>query len=499
MTDTDQDRPNILLITVDQWPAHLLGVAGHPVIETPTLDELARNGTRFINAYSECPICVPARRSLMTGSSPRAHGDRVYDDQLRMPTTGTLAGTFRDAGYQTQAVGKLHVFPQRDRIGFEDATLDEEGRAQYGVMDDYEMFLGDRGRPGQQFDHGMSTDGYVHRPWHLPEDLHVTNWATQAMIRQIKRRDPRRPAFWYLSYRHPHPPLVPLQAYLDMYRDAEMDPPLADDWEAPGVLPDTLPWAVASKRVRGEKYAPSQIAAIRRAFYALCTHIDHQIRLVVGTLREEMLLDDTILLFTSDHGDMLGDHGLWAKSLFYQGSANVPMILMGRPGDGRVEQGATDDRLVTLADVMPTLLTLAKLSVPQTCDGRAMVDATPRTSIYGEFGTSDGATRMLRDQRFKLIYYPVGNRRQLFDLMEDPGEAHDLSASADHAEPLARLTTQLIAEFYGSDTEWVTNGTLTGLPNREVGPRANRNLSSQRGHHWPPQLHSDMSQLLTSA
>ncbi|MCR4267569.1 sulfatase-like hydrolase/transferase [Nitratireductor sp. ZSWI3] len=488
------DRPNILLVTVDQWPGHLLGAAGHPAIQTPTLDELCRIGIRFINAHSECPICVPARRTLMTGASPRRHGDRVYDDQLAMPAD-TLASSFSAAGYQTQGIGKLHVFPQRDRIGFDDVQLEEEGRAQYGVMDDYEIWLGDKGYPGQQFDHGMSTDGYVHRPWHLPEELHVTNWATQQMIRQIKRRDPKRPAFWYLSYRHPHPPLVPLQAYLDMYRDIEIDMPLTDNW----AQVQDLPYAVASKRKRGEKYSALQIAAIRRAFYALCTHIDHQFRLVIGTLREERLLDNTIILFTSDHGDMLGDHGLWAKSLFYRGSTSIPMILVARPCDTTLGTGVESDRLVTLADVMPTLLSLAGLPVPDTADGQSFFDDTPRRTVYGEFGTDDGATRMVRDQRFKLVYYPVGNVRQLFDLENDPQESCDLATAPEHAESLARLTDLLIAEFYSSDLEWLTNGELTGLPNKQAGPRRNRDLSSQRGHHWPPQLHSDMPQILTSA
>lgn len=491
-------RPNILLITVDQWPGHLLGCAGHPVIQTPTLDELANSGRRFVNAHSECPICVPARRSLMTGASPRAHGDRVYDDQLAMPAA-TLAAAFRQAGYQTQAVGKLHVFPQRDRIGFDDVLLDEEGRAQYGVMDDYEIFLGDRGRPGQQFDHGMSTDGYVHRPWHLPEELHVTNWATQAMIRQIKRRDPTRPGFWYLSYRHPHPPLVPLQAYLDMYRDLPIDAPIEDGWAESGEKPGELPFAVASKRRRNDKYAAGQIAAIRRAFYALCTQIDHQLRLVIGTLREEMLLDDTIILFTSDHGDMLGDHRLWAKSLFYQGAVNIPMILVGPRGDAAIGAHAVDDRLVTLADVMPTLLGLAGIPVPEGVTGSSMVSGPPRATVYGEFGTGDGATRMIRDARHKLIYYPVGNTRQLFDLLADPQETTDLAGDPHHAQTLEALTVRLIGELYGSDLAWIREGRLVGLPNREAGPRLNRDLSSQRGHHWPPQLHSDMPQLLTSA
>lgn len=484
-------RPNVLLVTVDQWPGHLLGIAGHPVIQTPTLDEMARSGTRFTNAHSESPICVPARRSLMLGQSPRAHGDRIYDDQLAMPPE-TIAASFSAAGYQSVGVGKLHVFPQRDRIGFDDVILDEEGRAQYGVMDDYEMFLGDKGHPGQQFDHGMSTDGYVHRPWHLDESLHVTNWATQAMIRQIKRRDPTRPGFWYLSYRHPHPPLAPLQPYLDLYRGMEMDEPLQGDW-------GDAPWSVASKRQRGDKYSAAQVAGIRRAFYALCTHIDHQLRLVIGTLREECLLDDTIILFTSDHGDMLGDHGLWAKSVFYRGSTGVPMILVPPRNHPFGSPGTVDDRLMTLADVMPGLLSLAGLPTPDTCDGVSFAGDERRDSIYGEFATGAGATRMYRTARWKLIYYPTGNRFQLFDMETDPEERQNLAGQDAHAGVLADLTQALIGELYGSDLDWVTDGQLTGLPDREVEPRVNRDLSSQRGHHWPPQLHSNLRQILNSA
>ena len=123
-----------------------------------------------------------------------------------MPALPTLAQTFRDAGYkQPTPVGKLHVYPQRSRIGFDDVILDEEGRTQYGVIDDYEMFLGDRGFPGRQFDHGMSNNDYNTRPWPLPEDTHATNWATAQMVRAIKRRERGKPAFWFLSYRHPAP------------------------------------------------------------------------------------------------------------------------------------------------------------------------------------------------------------------------------------------------------------------------------------------------------
>ena len=116
---TSQTRSNVLMICTDHWPAELLGVAGHDVIKSPGLDEIALSGTRFTNCYSECPVCIPARRTLMTGQTQRSHGDRVFSEQLVMPDCKTLPQAFRDAGYQADAVGKLHVFPQRDRIGFD--------------------------------------------------------------------------------------------------------------------------------------------------------------------------------------------------------------------------------------------------------------------------------------------------------------------------------------------------------------------------------------------
>ena len=223
-------RPNILLITVDQWPGHLLGCAGHPVIETPTLDTLAAAGTRYAATYSECPICIPARRTLMTGTLPRTHGDRVFKTLEPMPALPTLASVFRENGYQATSVGKLHVHPQRDRIGFDDTIIAEEGRPQLGAVDDYDLFLSDQGLAGQQFLHGMGNNEYAWREWHLSEFHHVTNWTAREMARAIKRRDPKRPALWNLSFTHPHPPLVPLASYLERYVRRTVDEPVQGDW-----------------------------------------------------------------------------------------------------------------------------------------------------------------------------------------------------------------------------------------------------------------------------
>jgi len=476
------ERNHVLLITTDHWFGSLLGGEGHPVVQTPTLDALARLGTTYTRAYSDCPVCIPARRTLMTGAPARVHGDRVFDESLAMPPLTTLAAAFGDAGYQTYAVGKLHVNPPRDRIGFDDVWLAEEGRTAFGAEDDYELFLGERGHAGQQFAHGMGNNDFAMRPWHLDEASHVTNWITQQMARVIRRRDPTRPAFWYLSYTHPHPPLAPLAHYLDLYRDAEIDAPATGSWSEDTA---SLPYAVRINRLRWSHLGPRETRQARMAFYALCTHIDHQLRVIVGTLREEGILDRTVILFTSDHGEMLGNHGLWVKRLLYENSARVPLILVGAAGDERVPVGRRDDRLVGLQDVMPTLLGLAGCEVPASVTGRSLVGSDVRDHLYAEFGEDERATRMITDGRHKLIYYPAGNRSQLFDLAVDPAERDDLVPGGTHAEVVGRLTARLIAELYGGDVAWVRDGELVGMPEPTSRPRPDRGLSSQRGSHWP--------------
>ena len=485
-------RPNVLLICADHWAAEHLGFAGNPSILTPGLNEIASVGTRFTNAYSECPVCIPARRTLMTGQSPRSHGDRVFNDQLRMPKVTTMAQAFRDAGYQTQAVGKLHVHPQRDRIGFDDVLLDDEGRPQWGITDDYDIYLGDQGLPGRQFDHGMSNNQYHWRPWHLAEEHHATAWAGRNMARMIKRRDPSRPGFWYLGFRHPHPPLVPPQAYVDLYRHVDIDEPYIGEWTHD---PDSLPFPIAALHSRTNLYTKAQMQEAKRAFYALCTQIDHQIRYLIGTLRLEGILDDTIVMFTSDHGDMLGNHDMAAKRVFYESSANIPMILMPNKNNEKISEGAIDDRLVGFADIMPTLLDLCDIDVPETVDGMSMAGATKHGYIYGECGEDDHATRMIRDQHHKLIWYPVGNHFQLFDLENDPREMIDISQDPSQIKTRERLQAVLRSELYGIDLTWMDGDRFIGKPDRPYHWAPHRSLNSQRGDSWPPGPVVDIPQI----
>ncbi len=452
------------------------------MIHTPTLNALCRNGVRFENCYSETPVCLPARRTLMTGTTPRKHGDRTFQPTRPMdPDLPTLAQTFRNAGYQAYAVGKTHTYPQRDRIGFDDILLDDEGRTLFGVTDDYEIFLGDSGYPGQQFGHGMANNAYQATAWHLPEHVHATNWATGAMQRYIRRRDPLRPAFWYLGYRHPHPPLVPPQRFLEHYSGVEIDPPHCGEWARDT---ESLPYNLQGVRSRAV-YSEREIVWARRAFYALCTHIDQQIGALIGTIREEGILDDTVIMFTSDHGDMLGNHGLWAKQTFYEGSTNVPMILIGREGDSAVGWNRTDDRIVGLQDVMPTLLDLAGIQVPETVEGRSMISGARRDFLYGEFGEEKHSSRMIRAGKFKLIWYPAGNVFQLFDLEADPKEMRDLAGVPEIAKTLSYLKNCLRSNLYGSDLKWIAGETISGEPGMKFHPGPDRGLALTRGHQWP--------------
>lgn len=478
-------RPNVLLICADHWFGDLVGALGHPTVLTPTLDRMIGNGIAYTNAYATTPTCIPARRELMTGTFSRTHGDRVFNETLPMPDLPTMAQTFRDNGYQAYAVGKLHVYPQRDRIGFDDVLLLEEGRHQFGMTkDDYELFLQDEGFSGHEYGHGASNNDYMASPWHLPEYLHQTNWTVREMSKFIVRRDPRKPGFWYMSFSPPHPPLAPLPVYMDMYRDLDIDEPYYGDWSEDR---SNLPYALRARAHGPDTYSPAALKRARQGFYALATHVDHQIRLVIGLLREENLLDDTVIAFTSDHGDMLGNHGLFAKSLMYENSARIPLILMPPADRTDLGHGVRDDRLAAQADVFPTLADICRVPLPDGVEGRSLVGPERREYVYGEHGEDDRPTRMIRDSQYKLIYYPEGNRTQLFDLRDDPRETCDLVKDPAHANAAARLTDLLIENMYGGDLEWVDHGSLVGTPEPSAGisrPLPDRSFGNQRGYRF---------------
>ena len=457
------DKKNVLLITVDQWSGNYLGCAGNNEILTPSLDELARYGIRYSNAVSTTPVCIPARRELMLGVGSKTHGDRKFNESLPMPSDiPSMAQVFRDNCYQSYCVGNLHVYTLRDRIGFDDVLLHEEGRHKDGMaQDDYERFLGRSGYAGLEMGHAMCNNNYFYRPFHLPEEYTVTNWAVRNMCEYIIRRDAAKPSFWYLSFAAPHPPLVPPKDYLDFYEDMDFEEPKYGEWTKRPE--EELPYAYNYYKnlYKMEKKRDSDMA--KKAYYASCTYIDHQLRLVIGTLREQGILDDTVILFTSDHGEMLGSNHLHGKFLMYENSVKIPFIL-SPTADSGMKCSTVDDRIVELKDVMPTLLTLAGLEVPSHVEGRSLTEEWDREYSYGELWEDDRATRMIRTKEWKLIYYCTGNTFQLFNMKEDKDELFDLADIPEYQNVKELLSEKLMENLYGQDLNLLKNGKLAGLP-----------------------------------
>lgn len=480
--------PNILLITTDQHRGDCIGADGNPYIQTPHLDQLAHTGVRFAGAFSECPVSVPARRCLMTGQNCYSHGVFTNNSDPFAEDTVFLAGAFREAGYQTQAVGKMHVNPQRFRVGFDHVLLNEEGRRIGGMeYDDYELYLQQRGLRQQLWAHGMPANSLHSRPASLPEEHISDAWCARESCRFLERRDPTAPFFLYASFRNPHPPLTPAQVYWDLYAGQDVRTPVVGDW-----VGTNEPAGHTAKRcstncdLQGET---EQRQAIR-AYYGLITGIDHQIGMLIGNLRERGLLSNTIILFAADHGEMLFDHRLAHKGLYYQASCRVPFIVSVPPRmRDRLPPGEVRDHPVMLQDIMPTLLDLAGVDIPSAVDGRSVAsiweDPAADWRAYA-FGSFQRRHYGLTDNRFKYMYWVEGGIEQLFNVEEDPDETRDLSTDPAHAETLATWRGRLVAELERHGDENAKDGELARTPAPEIDEKKLRQNSSfnTRGVHW---------------
>lgn len=485
----DETRPNVLFITTDQHRGDCLGADGNPYIQTPHLDQLSYTGVRFDGAFSECPVCVPARRSMLTGLSPYSH--RSFRNCRTPFPDGTvfLAEVFRQAGYQTQAVGKMHTNPQRYRCGFEAVLLNEEGRRQGNLeYDDYEMYLQERGLRQRLWAHGMPANGLQSRPASLPEEHISDMWTARECTRFIERRDPTAPFFLYCAFRNPHPPLTPAKVYWDMYQNLDVRRPVVGEWAADGNFPF------------GNRYGNNcdlqpeheRTQAIR-AYYGLITGIDNQIGLLLGHLRERGLLDNTIILFTADHGEMLYDHGMAHKGLFYRSSCRVPYIVSApsRMRD-RFKPGEVRRHPVMLQDVAPTLLELAGLPVPESMDGHSVAsiwenpEADWRPYAFGCIGNEHNKHYGLTDNKTKYMYWTQGGIEQLFNVAEDPDETRELSGDPAWQETLQTWRSRLIKELVAREDPNVQNGELVANEAPTVDPKWARQYSSfnVRGVHW---------------
>ncbi len=451
-------RPNILLITTDQQRGDHLGIAGHPFLQTPNLDYLARSGSYFQRAYSECPSCVPARRTLLSGMSPVTQGMVGYKDYEPWNPPHTFAGLLSDAGYQSELIGKLHLFPYRKRYGFEHLRWADATHPWGDVTNDYLDWLRTSGAvPLEAFGlnagmaHGVSANSWVGRPNFLPEHLTHSFWCASQAIDFFQRRDPESPFFMYLSFIDPHPPLTPPRAHYDRYVNLPLPAPVVGDWapkfDGPekGLDPNA---SVLSLDEQTMRYC-------KAAYCGLINHVDDQIGRVLDVLARRGLLNDTFILFTSDHGEMLGDHNLFRKCHAYEGSARVPMLAKA-PSWMEPASGVTSSLPVGLQDVAPTLLDAAGISPPSTMTGRSLLPVmrkekiTWRDALHGEhspcYAGIEGM-QFLTDGTHKYIWHTKSGREQLFNLQDDPNELHDLARVTSNEPALLRWRERMIRQL----------------------------------------------------
>ena len=466
----DTRRPNILWIMADQLRYDCVGANGNRIIKTPHLDRLAEESANFSSAFVQAPVCVPSRASFFTGRYPHSHRNRVNYTPLAASEV-LLPARLKTAGYRTAIVGKSHLYyhypPTVDearQTGFELVDLHDgvnftrmwscSAYAQWRQANDplRDIPYYQTAKQVRQLRAALPPDANPYRAA-IDQQYTDTAWAgmrTRERLKDLAASD--QPFFLFCSFRKPHGPHEVPAPFDSMYSDVEISLPQPETLETIG----RLPMPVQKLILRGKKpeydMDRTQLQWLYRSYYGTVSHLDHEVGLILQTLKEAGADDNTIVVFTSDHGDQLLEHGLTGKNVFFEASIHVPLMirLPGLVRPGRY------DALVESVDVLPTLFELAGLPEPEDCQGRSLVSlcsesggtSAPRDAVFSEnvipevitsgnldfsFTKGEGVkgirhpdAKMVRTQRWKYNYYPEGYE-ELYDLQTDPRERRNLA------------------------------------------------------------------------
>ena len=430
-----QTSPNILLIMTDQHRWDYLGCAGADFVDTPNIDRLAASGVRFTNAFTNAPICAPARIGLATGMHPARIG--TLDNQSYLPShLPTYYQRLRDSGYRVGCVGKLDLAkpdkyngrhgdrPAVYRWGFTHPE-EVEGKMHAAQGDPtaphgpYTHYLRDKGRLTTFWEdyRKRASDGWIvgaPQDSVLPtedfQDCYIGRRAAQ-WIESIADDFP-----WHLfvSFVGPHDPFDPPTEYAEQFRDAAM----------PDAIPKSLEGKPQWALNRQKEFTTEELAQIRRQYCALIKLIDDQVGAILDALETRKMLDNTVIIFTSDHGEMLGDHGLFQKQVPYEPSIHIPLIVAGRA----IAQGKESDALVDMYDLNPTICALAGVAAAPDMDARSFdgILRGNQTEHRQDIHIAMPNYRGIRNRRHKFVDN-VNDVPELYDLMNDPGERHNVA------------------------------------------------------------------------
>lgn len=467
-------KPNILLIMADQLAARYLGTYGHPLVKTPNLSRLAKEGVVFENCYSTSPLCAPARATVMNGLLPSRTS--VYDNAAEFPSAiPTWAHYLRMQGYQTCLSGKMHFVGPDQLHGLEERLTTDIYPADFGWTPDWRL-------KQERIDwwyHNMTSvlqPGIAEISNQLEFDDDVAFQAIRKLY-DYARFTPEKPFAMLTSFTHPHDPYAARKKFWNLYKDEEIDLPATPYMPREKLDPHSQRLYDVSA-MDDYTVTEADIRAARHGYYANISYIDDLVGQLISTLEATGQLENTIIMFTSDHGDFLGERGLWYKMSYLEPSAHVPLIVWNPKSikTRRVKEP------VSLADILPTMAELGgttKLARP--VDGRSLVPLLhgaaedPQATTWGEY-LAEGAVApmyMLRRGPWKFIHTPT-DPDQLFNLVDDPQETNNLAAT----HPLAKtMRKEVEAKFE------ITKINETVLQSQQA--RLMMFEAMKQGHHFP--------------
>ncbi|MDO6564192.1 choline-sulfatase [Amphritea sp. 1_MG-2023] len=476
-----QKQPNILFIMADQLAAPVLSMYGGKTAKTPHLDALAEKGVVFNSAYCNSPLCAPSRYVLMTGQLPSKIG--AYDNAAEFPADiPTFAHYLRSSGYRTALSGKMHFCGPDQLHGFEDRLTTDIYPADYGWFPDWEDF---ESRP--TWYHNMSSvtqAGPTLRTNQLDFDDEVVFHAERYLFDHARGSDDR-PFCLTVSMTHPHDPYAIPQEYWDRYTDEEIELPSFE------LLPEEQD--PHSKRLLHvyqmdrENISDQQIRNARRAYYGAISYVDDQIGKLIKTLEETGLSDNTIIVFSGDHGDMLGERGLWYKMSYFEWSARVPMLVCAP----KHFDAKRVDASISTMDLLPTFAELANHGTApdyaMPIDGRSLMPHLTGTEghdeVIGEY-MGEGVIApmfMIRRGDYKYICSQP-DPDQLFNLKDDPQERINLAEGAEHTELLNAFRTEA-NERWNSDA--ITRDVIISQKRRRMIAAAHKQGKEPKWDHQP--------------
>jgi arylsulfatase len=461
------DQPNLILIMTDQQRADSINAMGAPWMHTPNLDRLVHEGTAFSKCFVNSPVCVGARSSLFMGKFP--HGTGIFTNF--QPWEPVWVSKLADAGYHCASIGKMHINPYDRLGGFHQRFpvenkdrplfLDEHDRAFY---DEWDKALKARRltKPTRYMRIAEDPESYREAvgcfPWELDEDMHSDMFIGDTALWWLEDRQAKSPLFLQIGFPGPHPPYDPSPRFLDLYADVNIPVPtvtaaeIARQPQAQAVYRQNLIDNNFDSVAWRHDVTAEEILRIRRHYAANITMIDEKIGQLMQMLKLKGYLENAVVIFTSDHADALGDHGHIQKWTMYDTVTTVPLIFWA---PGRIPAGATNDSLVQLTDIAPTILNFANIPVPENFEAKTLLpnlvgdsDTAPNEVVYSELGRDhiqSGAEYivMRRDRDWKLVYYQGEADGELYDLNADPGEIENLWTDTDYSEQRNLLTRQV--------------------------------------------------------